>query len=412
LELTVPPLFSKEKRADGYGMKLTYLLILIGVISLVASSRLFERLRSLPSWRMFFTTSTLFLLIGIMIGPYGINLVSRTVLADLKPVTVLLMGWVGLVLGLQLRWRHLRRTPWRIALGSQLQALVTLIFIAAGLLLCHRLWPGLAPGLEHSRLFWLLAVIGLSTAPEVIQVSGLALISRSHSFRTALLYANFGRITAIGAVGLLYALYRPSLGLLPQTPLLWIGLTLCLGLILGLLSVFFTQHSADKIGDEAGYLAALTGMIIFAAGLAYYLHLSPLLLTLLMGLVIANRSRQAVKMFEILSRYDQPVFMLLLILAGSLLDTPIPGLVPLLLLYLLLRLLGKLSGNQLAGSLLPAHNRSSIRFMLPQGALTLALAINQLQIYADTTASAVFQVQLLGALFFSYLSPLLIGGRR
>ena len=386
-------------------MKLTYLLILIGLIIFAGSSHLIQRLRSLPSWRLFFTTSTLFLFIGILLGPHGINLVSRTTLVEIKPITVLVMGWVGMVLGLQLRWRHLRRTPWRIALGSQIQAVITLIFIWGGLLITRQLWPQFAGGLDHFRLFAMLAVIGLSTAPEIIQLSGLAQIRRQHSFRTALLFANFGRITAIVAIGILYAMYRPTQGLLPLPALHWITLTILLGVILGLVTSFFSQHSSD----EAGFLAAMTGMIIFAAGLAYYLHLSPLLLTLLMGVVTANTSPKAVNLFELLSRYDQPVFLLLLILAGTLLDTPVQGLVPLLCLFIALRLLGKLAGNNLAASMLPQHCRNSARFMLPQGALTLALAINQLQIYADTTANAVFQVLLLGALFFSYLSALLLG---
>ncbi|MBL7033563.1 MAG: hypothetical protein ISR91_05400 [Candidatus Delongbacteria bacterium] len=389
-------------------MKLTYFLILIGLISLAGSTRLFLRLRSLPSWRLFFTTSTLFLLSGILLGPHGINLISRTMLLELKPVTVLLMGWVGIVLGLQLRWHHLRRIPLRIAAGSQIQAVVSLLIILGGFLLLWRMWPVLTVPFDSPRLFAMLAVIGLSTAPEVIQISGLALIRNQHSFRTALFFANLGRITAIFAIGILYALYRPSTGLLPLPAVHWIMLTLVLGAALGLVATFFCQHSKD----EAGFLSSMTGMIIFAAGLAYYLHLSPLLLTLLMGIVTANSTPRAIRLFEVLSRYDQAVFLLLLILAGALLDIPVPGLVPLLLIYLVLRLLGKYAGNRLANVLLPQHHRSSTRFLLPQGALTLALAINQLQIYADTTAAAVFQILLLGSLCFSFLSLLLLGGWR
>jgi Kef-type K+ transport system membrane component KefB len=188
----------------------------------------------------------------------------------------------------------------------------------------------------------------------------------------------------------------------------WIGLTLALGIILGLTTSFFSHHSED----EAGFLATITGIIIFAAGLAYYLQLSPLLLTLVIGVVTANSSSRSTRLFEILSHYDQAVFMMLLILAGALLDVPIAGLVPLLLLYISLRLFGKMAGNRLAITLLPHHCRRSDRFMLPQGALTLALAIHQFQTYGDPTAAAVFQLLLLGTIFFSYLAPLLLGGWR
>ena len=389
-------------------MKLTYLLVIIVLISLAGSSRLFARLKSLPSWRLFFTTSTLFLFTGILIGPHGINLISQTTLVELKPVTELLMGWVGMVLGLQLRWHHLRRTPWRIAVGSQIQAVVSLLVILLGFVLFQRIYPDLFAPFSHWRMFAMLAAIGLSTAPEIIQVSGLTLIRNKHSFRTALFFANFGRITSIVAVGILYTVFRPATGLLHLPALHWIGLTLVLGILMGFATTFFSYHSED----EAGFLATITGIIIFAAGLAYYLQLSPLLLALVIGIVTANSSSQASRLFTLLSHYDQPVFMLLLILAGALLNIPISGLVPLLLVYLTLRILGKVAGNRLANTLLPQHCRSTDRFMLPQGALTLALAVHQFQTYGDSTAAAVFQLLLLGAIFFSYLAPHLLGGWR
>jgi len=270
-------------------VKLTYLLVIIGLISLAGSSRLFARLRSLPSWRLFFTTSTLFLFSGILIGPHGINLISHTTLLELKPVTELLMGWVGMVLGLQLRWHHLRRTPWRIAVGSQIQAVVSMVIIFFGFLLFYKFNPDLFSSVDHWRLFAMLAAIGLSTAPEIIQLSGLKLIRNKHSFRTALFFANFGRISAIIAVGILYTIFRPADGVLPLAAILWLGLTLGLGIILGLATSFFSHHSED----EAGFLATIIGIIIFAAGLAYYLQLSPLLLTLVIGAVTANSSSQA-----------------------------------------------------------------------------------------------------------------------
>lgn len=389
-------------------MKLTYLLVIIGLISLAGASGLFARLRSLPSWRLFFTTSTLFLLSGIMIGPHGINIISRMTLMELKPLTELLMGWVGMVLGLQLRWHHLRRTPWRIVAGSQIQALVSLVIIFFGFLLFQQFNPDLFSSFSHWRLFAMLAAIGLSTAPEIIQLSGLTLIRNKHSFRTALFFANFGRISAIVAVGILYTIFRPADGVLSLPSIHLIGLTVALGLILGLATSFFSHHSED----EAGFLATIIGIIIFAAGLAYYLQLSPLLLTLVIGIVTANSSTKASKLFELLSHYDQAVFMLLLILAGALLDVPVAGLLPLLFIYLTLRLIGKIIGNRLANSSLPRHSRSSDRFMLPQGALTLALAIHQFQTYDDPTSAAAFQLLLLGTMFFGYLAPLLLGGWR
>ena len=86
-------------------------LILIGTLGFIAGRFLFLRPRPGSIYERFILSGAEFLIIGAIIGPGGVGLLDARTLVGLEPFLILALSWIGLLIGIQLRWRHLIRFP-------------------------------------------------------------------------------------------------------------------------------------------------------------------------------------------------------------------------------------------------------------------------------------------------------------
>jgi len=378
-------------------MKFIYIIIPLAVALLLGGEKLFRRFLHPGSALLFITTAFLLLGGGFILGPQGSGILSASALNHLEPLVVVITGWVGLVLGLQLKINDLAKVPRAIFLATFLQALITLLLVVGSLFLLRQWLPEKAAA---PRFIWMLGALALASAPEVIQILGVGTKARPHHYHFTLLAANFDRILAVLLMGVLYGVFHRdsvSQGLLW---LHWLGLTLLLGSVLGILGGLFVRYAA---GSQE-FLAISTGLLIFASGAAFLLRLSPLLLTMLMGLVIINATRRGERWLRTLVPYDQPLFLLLIILGGVMLTPPERSWGVLLVIYLLTRGISRILGSY-ATKFLSSHRERLLQgtWMLPQGGVTLALGINQLQFFGDGVARQLYDISVAGVAFFALI---------
>ncbi|MBN2365131.1 MAG: hypothetical protein EH225_03415, partial [Calditrichaeota bacterium] len=105
-----------------------------------------------------------YILIGVFLGPQVFNFLNINVLNSLQPLISMAIGWVGLLFGLQLRWRNIRRFPLNYMLFTSVQSLITFffIFILMGILI-YLMSPPLLE--NHLAGVLILAALGSMTAP-------------------------------------------------------------------------------------------------------------------------------------------------------------------------------------------------------------------------------------------------------
>ena len=75
--------------------------------------------------RLLFRTGTHFLLLGFLLGPSGVGLLSEAATSELSPFLALGMGWVGFHFGLQLDRASLGRFPAPYHVAAYGQAVIT-----------------------------------------------------------------------------------------------------------------------------------------------------------------------------------------------------------------------------------------------------------------------------------------------
>jgi Kef-type K+ transport system membrane component KefB len=234
----------------------------------------------------------------------------------------------------------------------------------------------------------MLATAGAMTAysaPKLLEMRGAAgaTVDRIFSIVTLEQLAGF--------VGLLIvaAYFRPQDSAvtwhLPGTA--WLFITLGMGTTVG--AVIWAMLARVSAGPE--FSVMILGSICFTAGMASFLRISPLVVCFIVGLILVNlpgTSKEQIR--EVLNRMERPIYLLFLLVAGSLWDIQQWQGWALMVLFVLARLAGKwlavmVCKWRLSGGLSPDERRTVI--FSPIGALSIAIIVNAQDLYFGSTVS-------------------------
>ncbi len=399
---------------------------LVGILVLLLLGLAGARL-SLSTWtgrlgpRLLMITGMHMLLVGFVLGPQGVGLLGDELLGRLDPFLALGLGWIGLLFGLQLDRRQLREFPGSYTVLALLQAVVAfVIFLGLGI--------GLLTLFRGRRLVGEgevvgTAIIAAAATACISTPAAIALLSDTFQVRgrlTQLLFfvASLDAVVGIAALQINYAIHPPGTadpGGAPTAVLATLGGATGLGIVLG---VLFLLLSRPRPHREELFLFLL-GLVVFGAGGSLYLGLSPLYVCAVAGLVVANLSPLRARAYKVLQEWEKTIYVILLILAGALLDFPSWIVLPLALTYVALRLVAKGLGGWLAQAVVPlrfATPRDIGLGLVPQGGISLAMAISitlsypALRLGTGTLGGTVFSIVVLGVLGSELLGAILARG--
>ncbi len=369
-------------------------LILI-LLALVGARFSFSTLRIPPGPRLVFRTGTHFLFLGFILGPLLLGLLTHDAVRQLFPLLGLGLGWIGFLFGLQLDLRHLRQFPLNFFILAFGQAILTfLFFLGIG-------WLGLA-AFHRTDEVALLLLMGMAATACVSTPAGIALISTNFHVkgrvRDLLFFvASLDALVGITALQLTYGLFPPE-GTAGEfagiSGLVWVVPALGLGVICGILFLWLTRPRPG--GEEL--VLFLLGIAAFSSGAALQLQLSPLFVSVTMGAVVGNMSPDPQRVFKILQDWEKPIYLVFLMLAGALLNFPTLWILPLAFAYAVVRAGGKVLGNLAMVRLIPFSFPTPKRFglgLLPQGGISLAMAISAVLTYSAITLEGMHAADLL-----------------
>lgn len=397
-------------------------LIAILAIGYLSAHYLIGRLQT----RYFFASGVEYILLGLLVGPQVTGVLTGKVVEQLMPAMSLALGSLGLIAGLQIRFRDLFEVKgdfWRVAF---LELLSTILLV----------------GGSFALIFWYLLSGGMTGADRVVAVATGALVLATTAvvsnesmarlvidhYRGAfgrhgqlLIFASrFDAVIGVVIFGLIFCLFHTgeTSGIRPLTRAEWVAVSLGFGVVLGVLFYLFLGGERNK----ERLLLALIGIVIFSSGTAYYLRLSPLFINLVLGVMLANTSRIRGELLEVLSAIEKPLYVVLLVFAGAAWQVELSerwmAVLGATALYLILRFAGKWLGGWLAtrsagdaeeGERRPIAGHIG-RGMLAQGGLAVAMVINYEQVYHNRLSGIVVTCVLVSVLLNEILSPALTRG--
>lgn len=350
--------------------------------------------------RMRLPRVTLLLLLGLAVGDAGLDLLPSDSKNWFAVAATLALTMVGFLIGGELKIAHLRKDGRAILVITAVVSVMTAAIVGSGLLLI---------GTPFSLA---LTLAGIATATDA--AATLAVIHESHSkgaFSKLLI-----RIVALDdVVALLLFSFLAAIGeawtpgAQSRAPVLEAAREITGALGLG----FFLGYPASKLTGRVRrgepILEEALALLCLCAGLASWLHVSPLLTAMTMGATIANFAHHHNRTFRQVESIEWPFLVVFFILAGASLD---PNSVPALGLvggaYLVLRLSGKVLGGYLGAQAIdaPPSTRKWVGLaLLPQAGVALGLALSAAERF-PTHSEEIISITIVSTVLFELAGPI------
>jgi hypothetical protein len=387
-------------------LKVTVGVALLLVIALIGHRRTFTRLRLPIGARLVYLTGTEFILVGVALGDTLIGLLDEQTVRSLTPLFSLGLGVVGLIFGIQLEVGKILRFPTRYLSMAAIQAVVTMLVVSGP---CYLVLKELFGG---DRLSIGVASLILGATAACTAQTALALIGREFDLRGARVMELLRYISSVDAVVGLVALgfavclthVEPVVDLEAGISLQWFTLSLVIGTAMGFLLYLVTRVRCRE--EELPIF--VVGMVTFSSGIALYLGLSPLFINTMMGLTVANLPGSKDRIFNLLIRLEKPFYIVFLVLAGAIWRPGSAWALSLAVLYLGLRLVGKVGGGYLAARAATEDLRPPLGLglgLVSQGGMAVAMVMNYYQLSSTELTSAVVTTVLLAVILNELASP-------
>jgi Kef-type K+ transport system membrane component KefB len=371
-------------------------ILSVGLILLVAlaAGHLTQRVR-LPE-------VTGYLLVGVLIGPAALDVVTSENLEALQLLSEVALGLILFSIGTIFESAAFARLGRRVAIvtlteGFAACALVTVVMLLLGLPAAVAVLLGVV-AMETAPATTLMIVREYDTRGPVTDML-LALLAMNN----LLVLLTFGGVAAalsmtVSDQGSLYA---------SAHGLVWnIGGSMALGLLAGLLLDVWTP----RVESASETMTLAIGTVLLTVGAARALDLSPLIAALTVGAVIANLSGHSQTLVEELQRADPPLYAVFFVLAGA--ELPV-DLLPEIglsgIAYVAMRGAGKVTGAWLAArrAEMPAVIQRHLGWcLLSSSSLAIGLTIQVREQFPEV-AEAVTAIVLSAVIVFEIAGPIL-----
>lgn len=347
-----------------------------------------------------------YLLVGVVIGPAGFDLITHENITTLGFLSDVALGLILFNIGSIFEASNFRQVGPGVIRVTLWEATLAFSLVCLTLLVSGLAWP----------VALLLGVVAMETAPATtlmvlneydakgpLSERLLALVALNNMYVLVM----FGIVTAALTLlessdqGWLFAAYRATHGLLWTT----LG-SVALGALLGLLMDVWATRA--KEAGEAMILSV--GAVLIAVGASRWLGLSPLISTLALGATVANASAQGDRLLRALGRADPPLYAAFFVLAGAeLVPSSVLGLGVIGAGYTVARASGKVVGARigLRRENIPGVVRQQLGYCLvSSSSLAVGLTI-QIRSAFPAYATTVTGIVLAAVVIFEIVGPLL-----
>ena len=347
-----------------------------------------------------------YLLVGVLIGPAALDLISHENIAALGFLSDVALGLILFNIGSIFEASNFRHVGAGVVRITLWEATLAFALVCGTLLLTGLAWP----------LALLLGVVAMETAPATTlmvlneyDAEGpltdrlRALMALNNVYVLVMFGIVTAALTLTEATGQswLYTGYRALHGLLWTT----VG-SVALGALLGLLMDLWAVRARES--GEAMILSI--GAVLIAVGASRWLGVSPLIATLALGATVANASPQGDHLLRALGRVDPPLYAAFFVLAGAeLVPASILGLGLTGMAYTLARAAGKIAGARIGmrGQDVPDTVRRELGYcLISSSSLAVGLTI-QIRSGFPEYAATVTGIVLAAVVIFEIVGPLL-----
>ncbi len=345
-----------------------------------------------------------FLIVGALLGPSGVELITEAELASLRPITEVALAVLMFVIGERVSGRAQRAAKWTVFAG-----VIQFVLSAVAVFFATR-----AAGADRSVALLLAALAGAGAPMTISHIVTSARaagayptgIVGTHAVSDALATVTFAAVLPIATI--LADQDADVAGAVVDFVQLGIG-----GAVLGLAGGWFISRLGYQIETSGELLLFVLVHILLGWSISNWLDISLPLAALVAGATASSVSPESfsVRMFRTIKTIEQPLYLLFFALAGASIhldDVAKVGAVG--VAYIVVRVVAKIVGGTVGGLLGGLGWRMSFNLgvnLTPQAGVAVGLAVLASESVPGAGVEAATVV--LGAVvLFELVGPLLV----
>lgn len=342
-----------------------------------------------------------YLIGGLLIGPSVLGLLNTEAISSMNIVSDAALGFIAFSIGSEFKLSYFKRVGITPIVIAVFESFAAVLFVVLGLLAAGQSLP----------FSLVLGSIAAATAPAatimVIKqykakgpvtetlLSVVAIDDATALIAFGICVAVAQTITSVSNVSLIWSIAKPILEILAA-----IGCGAVLGGLFTLLLRFF------KLSSNRMVLAI--AFVLLSSGIANLLNVSTLLTTMAFGAVFSNLCKNAESIKGLCENVTPPIYIMFFVLSGASLNLSIlPSIGVVGIIYIVLRVLGKLTGAW-AGAAIMKSDKNVRRWLgpglLPQAGVAIGLTVvaqSAVPEYAETIRAVI----LCGTLIYELVGP-------
>jgi len=355
------------------------LVLAIGIIIVIGF------LGGLATKRIKFPRITGYIIIGILLSPSVLNIISAATIENLDIMTNIALGIIAFLIGGSLHLETLRKlgrsiawiTPFQ-SLGAWLIVTLLLVFLSPFILTI----PNATLSQTYFPIAFIIGAVSCATAPAAI----MAII---HEYRasgplttTLLAVVALDDAVAVIAFAIAFGICQPlvsgaggiSFYQMLGVPFLHIAEAIAIGILFGFALIYIAKLA--KTPDLL--LVIVFGMIMLCDGVAELLGISAILANMVAGFVVMNKARKR-ELFLVVERIEAVIYAIFFVLAGLHFDLGAMKVAGILALLIILgRCLGKYFGARAGATI--SHAPGEVKkylglALLPKAGVTIGLVL-------------------------------------
>ncbi len=371
-------------------------LAIIFILSFFAS-RLTKKLK-IP-------TITAYVVLGILLSPSLLNLISQEFLATSDFFSQIVLGMIAFSLGESFSLRTLRRVGKAVTGISISASLLPWVLVTAALWLIFK---------QPFYIALVFGAIASATAPAAVVMVTQEYKSRGNFTDTLLGVVAIDDAWALMIFGLSLSLASSFMNgnnstFMVAKDLLKASMEIGGSFLVGGVVAFVFDKLSGFINTMKERLIYTFGFLSLTIGLAISFNFSVLLSCMIFGAILTNTNKESFQFFNSLREIDTPLYLIFFVLAGASLKINVLGAATGLALgYIVFRTIGKVLGAYLGAKLVGATGAIK-KYMglalIPQAGVALACALIAKHAIGGVWGDRILTITIASTVVFELIGP-------
>ena len=342
-----------------------------------------------------------YLVAGLLVGPSVLGIIPETALSGFDIISEVALGFIAFSIGSEFKLSYFKKVGIAPVIIAILEAMLAVVAVVIGLLVAGFSLP----------FSLVLGSIAAATAPAATIMVIKQYKAKGPVTETLMSVVALDDAVALIAFGFAVTAAK-SMTAVAETnlvesilaPFIEIFGALILGFALGLLFMLplkFFRSSSNR-------LIITIGMVFLAVGISNLIGVSALLCCMAMGAMLVNVSNSSSELLKLVDGITPPIFLLFFAVSGAELNLSVIPIGLVGVLYIVLRVVGKLSGAWLGAKVTKSPPQVSKWLgytLVPQAGVAIGLTLVAQTVvpeYADTIRAVV----LCGTLVYELIGPM------